>query len=124
MKGEPSNNGNTTAVVEDIVIAFVANSSYVCFRDVDSSFRFGFICERSLSSGIRTSMTPTTVCYDGFQAMFGKCYYAYISPNTSTQAFSYCFTFGGSLMNIKNDAERDFLLSKYSTTGSTILVSI
>ncbi len=54
---------------------------------------------------------------------FGRCYRLHVYGLSFAQANGICAQEGGTLMQIRNNAERDYLQSQYTGTGH-ILVNI
>ncbi len=109
---EPNNGGNRNSVIEGCVSGFWRNVSSLCLQDSSCSRFIFFMCERS--TGIKSS---PTLCYGGYEPRFGRCYYLNTTGANNAQAASICTQNGGQLMQIRNDAELDYLQTQYNSAG-------
>ncbi len=78
------------------------------------------MCERPL--GVRSSIVPTTTCFDGYEPQFGRCYAFYSELSNFTNADALCSSNNGEITKIRNYAEFEYLKSKFNTLDGGVYV--
>ena len=122
--GEPNNyEGDSGYIRENCISSLDLKRN--CLNDEHCEYSFPAICEKKSTTAL-TSVVPTTTttfqsyhdCEQGWTLHNGKCYFYNSVPLDNESAKRWCSEYGATLMNIHNQDDLSFALSRNQADDS------